>query len=219
MGCTHFIFEKGFFWYTLVLTCQKSRQREGKVFSAEFVFCALVCRWTWQSKSFQRLISGMVDKRLMRNNLEFGTSRRQIYGSAWFCVFAVWIEIPFKKWVDDQHVDLWKENETMFMKVKPFCCTCVWMFAFKLANLDLTQSRFFWDRVMLMLDLARNLFFYFFIFFKFFLIFFFARNLLARPIFSERVPRCTSGGFRWRALSTCIRICLEIRFNWVKNDY
>ena len=81
---------------------------------------------------------------------------------------------------------------------KPLFCTCVWMFAFKLANLDLTQSRFFWERVMLMLDLARN--------------------LLARPIFSERVPRCTSGGFKCRAFSTCRwRLKISFLFNWIKS--
>ena len=56
------------------------------------------------------------------------------------------------------------------------------MFAFKLANFDLTQSRFFCDLVMLMLD--------------------FALSLLALPIFSDKVPLCTSGGFRWRAFNT-----------------
>ena len=106
--------------------------------------------------------------------------------------------------------------------------TCVWIFAFKLANLDLTQSRFFCDRVMLMLDLALNLLalptlkveidFCITIISNTITII----SISALPTFSERVPRCTSGGLRWRAFSTwrvCLRkksFCLEEWFKWNK---
>ena len=77
------------------------------------------------------------------------------------------------------------------------------MFAFKLANFDFTQSRFFCDLVMLMLNLVtlidipvevcKDLVM---------LMLDFALSLLALPIFSDKVPLCTSGGFRWRAFKT-----------------
>ena len=72
------------------------------------------------------------------------------------------------------------------------------MFVFKLANFDFTQSRFFCDLVMLVLNLVipvvcKDLVM---------LMLDFALSLLALPIFSDKVPLCTSGGFRWRAFRT-----------------